>query len=195
MYAYLAKSMEAQIQKALEVLKSGKTILYPTDTVWGIGCDATNALAVQQIYTLKKRDERKALVCLVADFNMLENYVSSVPKEVFKILKHRKNPTTVIYNNPQKIAPNLIAENNTLALRICQDEFCQKLIKRLGKPIVSSSANISGTPTPQAFEQIQDEIKESVDYIVNLRQQKTETAKPSTIIKVDSKGHAKTIRA
>lgn len=195
MYAYLAKAMEAQIQKALEVLKSGKTILYPTDTVWGIGCDATNALAVQQIYTLKKRDERKALVCLVADFNMLENYVSSVPKEVFKILKHRKNPTTVIYNNPQKIAPNLIAENNTLALRICQDEFCQKLIKRLGKPIVSSSANISGTPTPQAFEQIQDEIKESVDYIVNLRQQKTETAKPSTIIKVDSKGHAKTIRA
>lgn len=195
MYAYLAKAMEAQIQKALEVLKSGKTILYPTDTVWGIGCDATNALAVQQIYTLKKRDERKALVCLVADFNMLENYVSSVPKEVFEILKYRKNPTTVIYNNPQKIAPNLIAENNTLALRICQDEFCQKLIKRLGKPIVSSSANISGTPTPQAFEQIQDEIKESVDYIVNLRQQKTETAKPSTIIKVDSKGHAKTIRA
>lgn len=179
--------MKAQI--SLEIittkqhLENGKIILYPTDTVWGLGCDATNFEAVSKIYQLKNRKESKSLIVLVSSINMLKKYVS-VSNKVIKILKDQDKPTTIIYNNPKDFAKNTIAKDNTIAIRIVQDEFCRKLIKKFGKPIVSTSANVSTKPTPKSFKEISKPILEGVDYIVNLHQNKV-NIKSSTILKVD----------
>lgn len=186
--------MRDEIQKSLQVLKKGGLLLYPTDTVWGIGCDATCAAAVQKIYTLKQREESKALICLVSDFKMLKLFVQEIPLSVKTVLESCKKPTTVIYNHPVGVAANLIAGNHTLAIRICADEFCNTLIKKLGRPLVSTSANISGQPTPKSFQEISDEIKNGVDYIVNLHRNQTDK-EPSTILKIEKDGSVKTIRA
>src|SRR5699024_4488535 len=150
----------------------------PTDTVWGIGCDATNADAVQKIYALKKRPDSKALICLVANFEMLEKYIPSISPAVYQILAQSSRPTTVIYHNPTGVAHNLVSEDNTLAIRICNTEFCQQLFTQFKKPIVSTSANISGQPTARSFKQISAEITEGVDYVVNL-QHEEENTQPS----------------
>ncbi len=165
-------------------LKEGKTILYPTDTVWGLGCDATNREAVAKVYKLKNREESKSLIILINSLEMLEEYVENIPKEVLSILKTRTNPTTIIYNNPKGLAKNTIANDNTIAIRIVQNDFCKKLIHQFGKPIVSTSANISGAPTPKSFSEISKPILEGVDYIVN-SQQGQATTKSSTILKIE----------
>jgi L-threonylcarbamoyladenylate synthase len=165
-----------------EYLKQGKTILYPTDTVWGLGCDATNFEAVSNIYQLKNRVETKSLIVLVSSIHMLKKYVS-IPKKVIEILRKQSNPTTIIYQNPKGFAKNTIAKDNSIAIRIVQDDFCRKLIKRFGKPIVSTSANVSGEATPKSFQEISQPILEGVDYIVNLHQNKT-SSKSSTILKM-----------
>ncbi len=185
--------MEGEIQKCLEVLKRGGLILYPTDTVWGIGCDATNAEAIQKIYTIKQRDERKALISLVSDFKMLEQHVEDVPEVAYDILKNARKPTTIIYDNPIRIAENLVAEDNTLAIRVVRNAFCNRLIKKLKRPLVSTSANISGQPTPQSFSEIDDHILGSVDYVVNL-QRTQKNSRPSTIIKLTNDGVVNIIR-
>lgn len=185
--------MEKEIQKSLKILREGKLLLYPTDTVWGIGCDATNEKAVAAVYELKKREESKALVCLVSDFDMLKEFVEIIPPSVYDILKNNLHPTTIIYKNPMGVAENLIAKDRTLAIRICRDEFCKGLIDRFGKPIVSTSANISGDRTPGTFAQIGKEILNGVDYIVNLHRDRQQ-ARPSTIIKVESDGKTTLIR-
>ncbi|RAJ13169.1 L-threonylcarbamoyladenylate synthase [Olleya aquimaris] len=185
--------MQSQLEKAIETLKQGGLILYPTDTVWGIGCDATNANAVRKVYQLKQRDDSKALICLVNNYSMLERYVDNVPKIAYTILDIADQPTTVIYDAPAGIAENLVAEDNTLAIRIPDHEFCQKLIKYFGKPIVSTSANIAGQPTPKSFKEIGDAILKGVDYVVNL-QSENKNAKPSTIIKLSNSGEVKIIR-
>lgn len=170
--------------KILKQLNDHKTILYPTDTVWGLGCDATSVLAVKKIFNLKNREENKSLIVLVSSIHMLKKYVS-VPKKVIQVLKSTKKPTTIIYNNPKNIAANIINKaDNTLAVRIVQDDFCRKLIKRYGKPIVSTSANKSGDPTPKSFSEIDNAILKSVDYVVNLHKEKI-TAKSSTILKIE----------
>ncbi|MCF6280082.1 MAG: threonylcarbamoyl-AMP synthase [Flavobacteriaceae bacterium] len=179
--------------KTTEVLKESKTILYPTDTVWGIGCDATNSDAVSKIYTIKQRNESKSLVVLVDSFEMLQQYVDTIPTLVKKILSKNKNPTTIIYNNPKNLAKNVIAKDNTVAIRIVKDKFCQELIQEFGKPIVSTSANISGNPTPKSFKEIEPSILESVDYVVNLHQNRI-NKKPSKIIKLEVDGSIKIIR-
>lgn len=186
--------IEKEIQNALETLKSGGLLLYPTDTVWGVGCDATNAQAVEKIYHLKKRAESKALICLVNNFKMLKTYVKEVPKQIPAVLAKSKKPTTVIYNAPKGLAKNMIAQDNTLAIRICRDEFCQELIKIFGKPIVSTSANISGENTPKNFTQIHQDIIKGVDYIVNSRRENAVNSAPSTIIKLKKDGHIEMIR-
>ncbi|MCD8414663.1 threonylcarbamoyl-AMP synthase [Tenacibaculum dicentrarchi] len=175
--------MNLQIKNSVSFLKTGKTILYPTDTVWGIGCDATNFEAVQKVYQLKNREESKSLIILVDSVEMLKKYVDAVSETVLNILKITEKPTTIIYPNPKNLAKNTIASDNTIAIRIPKDDFCLQLIKAFGKPIVSTSANVSGEPTPKTFSEISTAILQSVDYVVALHQDKT-TEKSSTILKV-----------
>lgn len=185
--------MKEEIEKALEVLKRGGIILYPTDTVWGIGCDATRPQAIERIYQLKKRAESKSMICLVHSVNMLEQFVEVVPKAADDIMKFANNPTTIIYDDPIRISENLIAEDNSLAFRVVKDEFCEKLIRKLHRPLVSTSANLSGEETPNSFKEIAPQILEGVDYVVNLHREKI-SQKPSTIIKLTRDGKVSVIR-
>ncbi|MGY5847476.1 L-threonylcarbamoyladenylate synthase [Salegentibacter sp. HM20] len=184
---------KTEIQNALAVLKRGGVILYPTDTVWGIGCDATNADAVDKVYAIKKRAEEKALICLVSDYKMLNQFIEEVPEVAYDILKYARKPTTIIYDDPIRVAENLIADDNSLAIRVSKDKFSNELAKRFRKPIVSTSANISGEPTPNSFSEISPEILKAVDYVVNLQRNK-KSAKPSAIIKLSNDGKVKVIR-
>ncbi|MCB0451812.1 MAG: threonylcarbamoyl-AMP synthase [Aequorivita sp.] len=185
--------MKEEIENALLILKKGGLILYPTDTVWGIGCDATNPDAVDKVFQLKKRNDEKSLICLVNDFRMLNEYVENVPEVAYDILKFAKKPTTIIYDDPIRVAENIIAEDNSLAIRVTKDEFCKKLIQRFRRPLVSTSANISGEKTPQSYAEIDTLILEGVDYVVNLHHEK-KSGKPSAIIKLKNDGSVKVIR-
>ncbi|MHA6279970.1 L-threonylcarbamoyladenylate synthase [Salinimicrobium sp. CAU 1759] len=182
-----------EINNAYNVFKRGGIILYPTDTVWGIGCDATNADAIDKIFALKKRSEEKALICLVSDFKMLNQYVEDVPEVAYDILKYAAKPTTIVYDQPIRVAENLVGADNTLGIRVTKDKFCQQLIRKLKRPLVSTSANLSGQPTPETFAQISKEILEGVDYVVNLHQA-IKTPKPSAIIKLSNDGKVQVIR-
>lgn len=174
---------EEDIQQCLEVLKRGGTILYPTDTVWGIGCDATNPAAVERVFQVKNRPDEKAMIVLVASERDVLKYVAAADLEVFDYLQQSSRPVTVVYDGAIGLADNLIAHDGSVAIRISQDVFCKHLVKRFRKPIVSSSANISGQPTPVTFSEIDDSIKSSVDYIVRYRQDDKSIAKPSSIIR------------
>ncbi|MEP2937146.1 MAG: L-threonylcarbamoyladenylate synthase [Gilvibacter sp.] len=185
--------MNQEISNALEVLKKGGLIVYPTDTIWGIGCDATNYEAVERVYALKKRADSKAMICLVSNFRMLEQFIEAVPEVAFDILKYSSKPTTIVYDKPVHVATNLVAKDDTLAVRVVNDPFCQKLVSYFKKPIVSTSANISGTPAPNSFQQIPKEILEGVDYVVNLHRTK-KSAKASSIIKLSADGQVRVIR-
>lgn len=182
-----------EVNESISVLKRGGLLLYPTDTVWGIGCDATNAEAVDKIFALKKRAESKSLICLVSDFKMLNQFIENVPEIAYSILKYADQPTTIIYDDPIRVAENLIAEDNTLGVRVVEDGFCKALIKKLGKPLVSTSANLSGEKTPMRFPEISQPILEGVDYIVNL-QRKHKSTKSSTIIKLKNNGQVEILR-
>lgn len=186
--------MKTELENAIEVLEKGELILYPTATVWGIGCDATNPNAVEKIYKLKNRTSNKALICLVSGIEMLKEYLEdSIPLKALEIIRESEQPITIIYSNPKGIARNLVLEDNTLAVRIAKDDFCRELIKNFEKPIVSTSANISGHHTPKAFEQIDSEIAKGVDYIVNLYREPIE-ANPSKIIKINLNGDVIVVR-
>ena len=182
-----------ELDKIIPILKKGGIILYPTDTVWGIGCDATNAEAVDKIYALKKRAESKSMICLVSDFKMLQQYVEEVPEVAYDVLKYAKKATTIIYDRPLRVAENMIADDNTLGIRVARDTFCSKLIRKFKRPIVSTSANISGVATPRNLKEISKEILEGVDYVVNLPLQ-NKNAKPSAIIKIGGDSTVKIIR-
>ncbi|PCJ98367.1 MAG: threonylcarbamoyl-AMP synthase [Flavobacteriaceae bacterium] len=184
---------QEEINACRSVLKEGGLILYPTDTIWGIGCDATNEEAVKKIYTLKKRIDTKTMICLVANDFMLEKHVTKVPEAAYDIIDLAEKPTTIVYDNPKGIANNLVATDNSVAIRVATDKFCQYLITNLKKPIVSTSANISGKPAPKSFKEIDPAILKGVDYIVNLHQEMT-MAKPSSIIKIGNGGLVKVIR-
>ena len=187
------EKLEKEVQNALKALKQGGLIVYPTDTIWGIGCDATNYEAIDRIYKLKKRHESKSLICLVSDFKMLNQYVEEVPEVAYDILKYAQNPTTIIYDRPLRVSENLIASDNTLAIRVVRDKFCNALIKKLKRPLVSTSANISEHPSPSSYEEIHEDILKGVDYVVNLHRQKR-SSKPSSIIKLSNDGVVKVIR-
>ncbi len=185
--------MKSELTNSLKQLQEGRLILYPTDTVWGIGCDATKFEAVSAIYKLKKRQESKSMICLMSDIKMLQYYIKAVPKAVFDIIENVKKPTTIIYQNPKNVAKNLIGKDNTLAIRIVKEGFCHELIKQLKHPLVSTSANISGHSTPKTFEEIQHDILKGVDYVVNLHRDK-KSANPSSIFKIENDGIIKIIR-
>lgn len=179
----MQKNFENDITECLKVLKDGGLILYPTDTVWGIGCDATNEKAVEKIYQLKKRPDHKAMIVLVATEQDVLQHVAAPDLSVFDYLQKSSKPTTVIYEGAIGLADNLVAEDGSIAIRICNEIFCRSLIKRFRKPIVSTSANISGQPVAQTFTDISDDIKRGVDYVVNYRQDDQSISSPSSIIK------------
>lgn len=180
--------MQAEIIKALKILKEGGIILYPTDTIWGLGCDATNKDAIQKIYKIKKREESKALITLVSDFNMLSQHTNFIPN--FNI---SDRPTTVIYPKVKGLSKNLLPKDGSAAIRIPSDEFCIELIQKFKGAIVSTSANISGEKSPKQFSDISAHIKNNADYIVNLRQdERMET--PSVILKIETNGKITKIR-
>ena len=185
--------MNEDLKNSLSVIKKGGLLLYPTDTVWGIGCDATNYEAVKKIFELKKREDTKTMICLVNSIQMLNQYIEEIPETAHPILKYANTPTTIIYDRPLRISENLIAQDNTLAIRMVHNGFCNELIKHFKKPIVSTSANISGKPTPKVFQEIENDILKGVDYVVTLERDK-KPAKPSSIIKLSTNGEVKIIR-
>jgi len=185
---------ENDIEKSLKVLEEGGTILYPTDTIWGIGCDATNTKAVEKIFHSKSRAEAKSLIILIDHIDKLSNYIEKVPDITADLLASIDNPVTIIYSNARRLAKNVIASDGTIAIRVVKDDFCTELIRRFGKPIVSTSANISGYEAPAVFSQIADEIKNSVDYIVVYKQDYFTRSKPSTIIRLRDDGMYTIIR-
>ena len=182
------------IADCLACLLTGGIILYPTDTIWGIGCDATNANAIQKIYRLKKREEKKSLIILVDDERMIHEYVSHPSPKILSVVYSASRPTTSIFSNAVNLPSILVNEDGTIAIRITKDDFCSQLISQLNKPLVSTSANISGGNYPQNFNEIFDEIKKGVDYIVQHRQNDLSKSAPSSIIKLNEKNEIQFIR-
>lgn len=185
---------EQELWKAVEILRSGGSILYPTDTIWGLGCDATNHEAVENIYKFKHRLESKSLIVLLDDESKLADYVEKVPDISFDLINSLDKPTTIIYSKAKNLASNVIASDGTIAIRITKDPFCRDLIKLFGKPIVSTSANISGDPSPVIYRDVPEELLNSVDYIVNLYHDRMNSPKPSTIIRLFENGEFTIIR-
>lgn len=186
--------MRDDIQKALEVLRKGGLILYPTDTIWGIGCDATNEEAVKKLYALKRRDDRQSMLVLIDRPEQLQAYVREVPDIAWDLIELSDRPLTLIYDGAKNLAPSLIATDGSIGIRVTSELFSQTLCRQFRRPIVSTSANISGTQPPGRFDQIQDEVKNGVDYIVTYRQDDPSESKPSGILKIGYDGTVKVIR-
>ena len=187
-------TMTDDIKKAVEVLRRGGLILYPTDTIWGVGCDATNAEAVKKVYALKQREDSKSMLVLLDNDAKLNSYVSEVPEMAWDLIELSTKPITVIYPNAKNLAANLLAEDKSVGIRVTNEEFSKKLCERFKKPIVSTSANISGEPSPKHFGEIKDAVKTGVDYIVEYRQEETSNPAPSSIVKLEVDGQVKVIR-
>ncbi|MBO5185736.1 MAG: threonylcarbamoyl-AMP synthase [Prevotella sp.] len=186
--------IEDDIKQAVEVMRKGGVILYPTDTVWGIGCDATNAEAVARVYEIKKRNDSKAMICLVDSDARLQRYVRNVPNVAWDLLDCVDKPTTIILDGAVNLAPNLIAEDGSVALRITKEAFSKELCYRFQKAIVSTSANVSGEPAAQNYRDISPEILDAVDYVCWTRRQEHKPHTPSTIIKLGQGGEIEIIR-
>ena len=185
---------EEDIKRAVEVMRQGGVILYPTDTVWGIGCDATNAEAVKKVYAIKQRDDSKALICLVDSDARLQRYVRDVPYVAWQLIDCCDRPTTLILDGAVNLAPNLIADDGSIGIRITQEPFSKELCYRFQKAIVSTSANISGEPAAQNYRDIDPRIIEAVDYVCWSRRQEHQPHTPSSIIKLGRGGEVTIIR-
>lgn len=185
---------ENEVETALQSLRNGGVILYPTDTVWGLGCDATNEEAVKKIYNIKQRDDSKSLIILVADERDILQYVSAPDLAVFSFIEEQERPTTVIFEGAVHLPDALVAADGSIAIRIVRDSFCRHLIRRLRRPLVSTSANKSGQPSPAFFDQITEDVTLQVDHIVNWRQDDYTPAQPSQIIKWIGEGEYQVIR-
>jgi L-threonylcarbamoyladenylate synthase len=186
--------LKDEVNKALKVLQDGGIILYPTDTIWGIGCDATNTDAVKKIYALKQREESKSMIILVDSDNKLQSYITEVPDIAFDLIEYAENPLTLVMPGARNISPALIAADGSVGIRVSNHPFCQQLIQRLRKPLVSTSANISGSPAPEYFAKIDEDIINGVDYVVDIDQYSTEVKKPSTIMRLAPNGSFEFIR-
>jgi L-threonylcarbamoyladenylate synthase len=180
--------LKDEVAKALKVLQDGGIILYPTDTIWGIGCDATNTEAIKRIYALKQRDEAKSMIILLDTENKLESYISDVNPLAYDLIEYAENPLTLVMPGAKNISPAIISSDGSIGIRISKHLFCQQLIQRFRKPIVSTSANISGKPSPQYFSQVEAEIIHGVDYVVDIDQHDMEIKTPSTIMKLEPNG-------
>jgi L-threonylcarbamoyladenylate synthase len=183
--------MEKDLEHCYKTLREGGIILYPTDTIWGIGCDATNQKAVERIFNIKLRHESKSMIILLDDILKLDFYIDEVPAVAYDLIDQYKNPLTIIYPNAKNIAKNCIADDGSIGIRIVKDEFCKRLINIFDKPIVSTSANISGEVTPISYPCVSEKIIEKMDYIVQYGQDSVEQFKASTIIKISDKATSK----
>ena len=186
--------MHNDIKTAVEVLKQGKLILYPTDTIWGIGCDATNPEAVEKVYNLKQRSDSKSMIVLVGNPNMLNIYLDQVPAIAWDLIDVADKPLTIIYPKAKNLAKNLIAADGSIGIRVVKHTFCERLLQSFRKPIVSTSANISGKPFPKGFSDISKEIKHGVDLIIPQTYEESMNPVPSGIIQLGSGGEVKVIR-
>jgi len=186
--------MQKEVREALNVLRKGGTILYPTDTIWGIGCDATNPESVDKIYKIKKRDPQKSMLILVSDIFMAERYLDELPDIAEQLFEASDTPLTLILDGAINLANNLPAENGSIGIRIPDDPFCQELIHQFRKPIVSTSANFSGEASPASFHEISEELKAEIDYTINWRQDDLPVNKSSSIIKLGKGGEIKVLR-
>lgn len=187
-------SLLNDLNSSLKTLAEGGVILYPTDTIWGIGCDATNSKAIEKVFGIKKRAESKSLIILVDSEQMLAHYVSQVPDIVHDLIEQYDRPLTIIYPSAQNLPRNLVAPDGSIAIRVVRHPFCQQLISRFGKPITSTSANISGMPSPASFQSISAEVLQSVDYTVFYDRENPRAAIPSTIIRINLHGEFEIIR-
>jgi len=186
--------LKDEVAKALNVLQQGGIILYPTDTIWGIGCDATNTEAIKKIFALKQRDEAKSMIILLDNDNKLQSYVNEVPEIAYQLMEYAENPLTLVMPGAKNVSPALIAEDGSIAIRVSGHAFCQQLVQRLRKPLVSTSANISGQASPKNFGDISPEIINGVDYVVDLEQHDLTAKKPSTIMRLQPDGAFEFIR-
>jgi len=186
--------MNYELKKACEVLKNGGVILYPTDTIWGLGCDATCEDAVKRIYEIKRRSDSKSMLTLVDSSDRLDRYVDDLPEITFDLIECADKPLTIIYSGAKNLAGNLIASDGSIGIRVTKEEFSQKLCRQFGRPVVSTSANFSGEPAPSNFSEINSEILRLVDYVVNYRREETQKSKPSSIIRLEKNGVVKVIR-
>ncbi len=186
--------LEEDIKNAVKTLKAGGVILYPTDTIWGLGCDATNEQAVKRVFEIKQREDSKSMLVLTDNAAKIERLATDVPEIAWSLIDLADKPLTIIYSGAKNLAANLIAQDGSVGIRVTNEEFSKKLCERFRMPIVSTSANISGQPTASNFKEISEEIKSAVDYIVSFRQDDTSKAKPSSIIKLDAGGVIKIIR-
>lgn len=182
------------INKAIEVMNKGGVVLYPTDTIWGIGCDATNEEAVKRVFEIKRRNDAKALITLIDSEAKLESYVENVPEVAWQLIEVAERPLTIIYDGARNLAPNLLAEDGSVGIRITREEFSKNLCMRMRRPIVSTSANISGEPSPQSFADISSEILSAVDYVCTSRREEKQNPPASNIIKLGASGEVKVIR-
>ncbi len=185
---------DIDIRQAVDTLRRGGVVLYPTDTVWGIGCDATNEEAVRRIFQIKQRDEAKAMLCLVDSADRLQRYFRHVPEVAWQLIDCATEPLTVVLQGAQGVAPPLLGEDGSLGVRVTRDEFSRQMCYRLQRPIVSTSANVSGQPSPRFFREIETEIVEKMDYVVQFRRGDTTRRKPSGIVKLDMDGRVTIIR-
>lgn len=192
--ALCARYDKTDLMEAVRVMQEGGIVLYPTDTVWGIGCDARNSEAVKRIYALKQREDSKSMLCLLDSAAKLQGYVQDIPDMAWELLDMVTEPTTIIYDHAKNIAPNLVAEDGSIGIRITTEAFSKAMCERLHAPVVSTSANISGSPTARTFNEIDQTIKEGVDYVVKFRQEDKTVTKPSHIIKLSAGNMIKIIR-
>lgn len=186
--------LKEEVAKALKIVQDGGIILYPTDTIWGIGCDATNTEAVKKIYQLKQREESKSMIILLDTENKLESYVSEVPDIAYQLIEYAEHPLTLVMPGAKNISPSLIAANGSVGIRVAKHAFCEQLIQRLRRPLVSTSANIAGNPSPKNFMQVDPEIIDGVDYVVDLEQHDLAAKTPSTIMRLSPDGRFEFIR-
>ncbi|KQS35921.1 L-threonylcarbamoyladenylate synthase [Pedobacter sp. Leaf194] len=186
--------LKEEINKALEILKSGGVILYPTDTIWGLGCDASNPEAVDKILKIKNRPAEKSLIVLLDVDSKIQSYVTEVPEIAYDLIEYAENPLTIIFSGAKNLAQNVINEDGSVGIRIVKHDFCTPLIQRFRKPIVSTSANLSGEPSPKNFDDISAEIIDGVDYVVDFEQESRTSKKPSTIMKLSPGGQFEFIR-
>lgn len=188
------KEIAEDIQQAVQTMRSGGLILYPTDTIWGIGCDATNADAVRRIYELKQRDDSKALICLVDSPNRMQQYSRSIPDVAWDLIDYAQNPLTLIVDGALNLAPNLVAQDGSIAIRVTRERISHDLCYRFQKAVVSTSANLSGQPAPRNFMEISPEIIQGVDYVMKARQNDVTKGEPSQIVKISKDGQITFIR-
>lgn len=185
---------QQEIADIIPILENSGTILYPTDTVWGIGCNAFDENAINKIFTLKQRPKEKSMILLLSDIEMLENYVQRIHPRIYALHDYHERPVTVVYENPKNLPEFLLAEDGSVAMRIAKDDFCKELIQTLGNPIISTSANISGEPSAAIYDEVSDAVKNGIDYLVKHRREDTDKAQPSVIVKLSAKNEFVVLR-